>query len=1143
MPAIRTIRVDWDLDELLEVLGNLNQKNLQWFLEPLFPKENLTTWKEEELLELGLNAIQQWEKKCTDPGQFLVSVAESLCRSSFEAFVRMFWDEVPGSQRILWGWHMDVYCNELQTVSIPIFNYKPRPHDLICNVSPGESKSSIWSVLFPCWVWTRMPKAALITASHTDSLVTDLASKSRDVMYANRYRALFPEIQFSESLDSKGHYRNTLGGERFTCTVAGKSPIGKHSHFCLPWSTPVTTEVGELPIGLIVDKKLDIRVLGYDHIDGALVWKEIEDYGCTPGRPISRVDFSDGTFVEATANHPIYVVEKGYIPIEDLIIGDEVIYVDGEDLYSLRENISEGKERCTSYTKKEQLDILLPSMCMGSYERYKSPSCGQKSSLPGLWSLRKNDGDQRWEKKDTEVLFSKVQSNCRRNEKAERYRDFVFNLWEECCKDSLLHGKENVLLEEVCRFSTFTSDERICEPELYSWKWLRTVSGSVSRYSESDQKEGQLCVPVLRSEGRGSKEERTTCPSYRLGQEQQCNGKSDHTVSTMSCRPTGGPKEESSVRKKTVVSIVHGVWIPSKVYNLQIEGTNNYFANKTLLHNSIIDDPLDPKKVLSEAERKTAADFITKVMPSRRMRGPEGDVYVSMLVMQRLGLGDSTDVMLETAKLSGACPVRHICLPAELTDDVSPPELREHYLKFNSYANLSPEGLMDPIRLSRTALNEQRALLGEYAYAGQFLQKPRPIAGGMFKVDWFNRRCVAAPFNAKRIRYFDRASSKDTSACATAGVLMAYDGEKIYVEDVVYGRWEPDERNAVMLATAQRDRTKYGRYEPTIYVEAEGGSSGRDAWLGVVRTLIGFPVREDRVQGSKDTRAEPWACQLAAGNVWMVDNGASQGLGKCGWDIEGYVEDHLGFRPQPGSKLGRQLDRIDASSGAFNLLVGVKRAFPALRTIALRYKKGDSKYIIVCLKDELPLLEIDDKPSILLSISDPEIPLLDQAIDLKSDQQESSTSTPIIQVQEVPEVGVVEHAIRHRLSKNIAEMKVSFADLNPAECQGPDYDKPVGPWNLPVEKLQLSRELGKKIWGFLFKKYDPTWQVLILVDEDGNLERALSVAYGLVDGLHIPRSVIHIFGEDGIVCTKEDDPPNEWVYDQLRVSKCYVVEN
>lgn len=1120
----RIVRVDWDLDELLSILGSLNRQNLLWFLQPMFPNEIFDNWKEEELLDLALTSIQQWEKKCEDKGQFLVTVAQSMCRASFEAFVRFFWDEVPGSQSLLWNWNLNVYCDELQTIAIPIFEYKPRPHDLICNVPPGTSKSTVWSILFPCWVWTRMPKASLITASHTDSLVTDLASKSRDVMYGNRYKALFPEIQFSESLDSKGHYRNTLGGERFTCTIAGKSPTGKHSHFCLPWDTPIITERGELPIGKIVDERLDVRVLGYNHEREETEWKEITSYGCTLGRPLWRIEFEDGIWIEATDNHPVYVKDVGYVSVEDL--------------YALWEGMQQK-------TDERGEEILWEGM-LGSIQGWRESSQSRQVESGKSLSDLRQDFHRGWESKgEQEVLQLEVHQKSVGTEEDKFYSEMSY------VRDTIREDatQEAVLFQSLCEQEQHWETEGQGQSKLHPRERIWGVSRRISTDSERSEEEGRKKLYVVRCERRESKEEGIAYPSHRLGQEQQYDVESNLSLPTMSFGTARPTSEAWGTSYKAITSIVRDVRLPSEVYNLHIKDTNNYFANRILLHNSLVDDPIDPKKVLSEAERKTAADFMTKVMPSRRMRGKEGDVSIMCLIMQRLGVEDPTDVMLRVAKLQGAHPVRHICLPAEITEDVSPPELRKYYLQYNSDAGKSPEGFLDPVRLGRVALDEQRAILGEYAYAGQFLQKPRPIAGGMFKMEWFNRRCVAAPFNARRCRYWDRAASTGESAAATAGTLMAYDGEKIYVEDVVHGRWEPDERNAVMLATAQKDRTKYGKYEPTIYVEAEGGSSGRDAWLGIVRTLIGFAVREDRVQGSKDTRAEPWATQIAAGNVWFVDNGATQGLGsKCGWDIEGFIEEHLNFRPEPGKRLGRFKDRVDSCSGAFNLLVGVKRAFPALQTIHLKYKKGqDTRYIVVCKRDELPLLEIDNKPSLILSIRDPEV---------RIPSVETSSSSPIITGKDGEDsqkkcetqtataiLPTPSLELAHHLPKNLGKLEVSFADVNPANYLGPKYDEPIAPWGQPVKELQLSRETGKEAWQFLFRKYDVPWGVLILVDEDDNLDRVMSVAYGMADALRLPRSIIHIFGEDGVVCTKEDEIPNEWIFNQIKLSKCFVVEN
>jgi predicted phage terminase large subunit-like protein len=174
----------------------------------------------------------------------------------------------------------------------------------------------------------------------------------------------------------------------------------------------------------------------------------------------------------------------------------------------------------------------------------------------------------------------------------------------------------------------------------------------------------------------------------------------------------------------------------------------------------------------------------------------------------------------------------------------------------------------------------------------------------MFHARYFDQRVRAAPYHAKRILYVARASI----------TLMCKDADgNYYVEHNIAGMWEQTERNEEIRGQAIRCRTRYGpHHEPIIYIEAEGSSSGRDTWKDIARKLAGFPVREDRVTGNKETRAEPWAAQLAAGNVYIVDNGESEGVGKSEWDIQAYVNEHVSF---PINK-----DRVDSSSGAFNRL-------------------------------------------------------------------------------------------------------------------------------------------------------------------------------------------------------------------------------
>ena len=165
-------------------------------------------------------------------GALETGILSMECRASFELFTKEFWPCVPGVEKLKWNWHLEVFCSELEKLAVRVFNGVPREHDLVINVSPGTSKSTIHSILFPAWVWTRMPRARIITASHTESLVVDLASKARDVIKSEKYQACFPDVRIRPDRDAKSEYATKEGGERRVCTVAGKTPLGFHAHFC-----------------------------------------------------------------------------------------------------------------------------------------------------------------------------------------------------------------------------------------------------------------------------------------------------------------------------------------------------------------------------------------------------------------------------------------------------------------------------------------------------------------------------------------------------------------------------------------------------------------------------------------------------------------------------------------------------------------------------------------------------------------------------------------------------------------------------------------------------------------------------------------------------------------------------------------------
>ena len=84
-----------------------------------------------------------------------IDLTASICRESYEDFVREFWSEVPGSGKMSWNWHMSVLCKELQDVAERVFKWQAAEYDLIINISPGTSKSTLCSILFQPWICRR----------------------------------------------------------------------------------------------------------------------------------------------------------------------------------------------------------------------------------------------------------------------------------------------------------------------------------------------------------------------------------------------------------------------------------------------------------------------------------------------------------------------------------------------------------------------------------------------------------------------------------------------------------------------------------------------------------------------------------------------------------------------------------------------------------------------------------------------------------------------------------------------------------------------------------------------------------------------------------------------------------------------------
>jgi predicted phage terminase large subunit-like protein len=354
--------------------------------------------------------------------------------------------------------------------------------------------------------------------------------------------------------------------------------------------------------------------------------------------------------------------------------------------------------------------------------------------------------------------------------------------------------------------------------------------------------------------------------------------------------------------------------------------------------NVLWDDPLSPEKAYSEVERETAIRVFDETLPTR-LNSPEHSSVTIM--MQRLHENDPSGHILE-----GDYGYTHVVLPMEYEPGrfftmvkpsfmVAPEKVDvryspNHKLWFkadepipDAYKDTEHEILDCPIqslydgdprteegellfegRFPAEVVARDKKVMGEFAVAGQFQQRPSPRGGGMFPVERFviTQSIVNEYDVVERVRYWDKAGTAGGGAY-TAGVRMAKlrNGQYV-VEHVVRKQLSSMDREALLLSTAETDPD-----DTAIWIEQEPGSGGKESAENTIRMLAGYAAYIDRVTGDKVSRATPYSAQVQGGNIVLV---------KGAWN-QPFKDEHEGF---PN---GKYKDQVDAAAGAFMKLTHV----------------------------------------------------------------------------------------------------------------------------------------------------------------------------------------------------------------------------
>lgn len=163
--------------------------------------------------------------------ELLTAIEREACKSSLFEFVKSFWGVIIPETPVF-NWHIPYLCEELEKLSYYIVNRLEKPYDLLINIPPGTTKSTLVTIFWPVWLWTQDPTIRTITNTYSEDLSVEFATKSRDIIQSDKFRRLFPEIKLRRDKSGKQSYENTKTGARYT-TSTGGTITGKHAHLII----------------------------------------------------------------------------------------------------------------------------------------------------------------------------------------------------------------------------------------------------------------------------------------------------------------------------------------------------------------------------------------------------------------------------------------------------------------------------------------------------------------------------------------------------------------------------------------------------------------------------------------------------------------------------------------------------------------------------------------------------------------------------------------------------------------------------------------------------------------------------------------------------------------------------------------------
>lgn len=357
------------------------------------------------------------------------------------------------------------------------------------------------------------------------------------------------------------------------------------------------------------------------------------------------------------------------------------------------------------------------------------------------------------------------------------------------------------------------------------------------------------------------------------------------------CDPPQVPSDAVALVRR-----VRGGAVP--VYDLQVEGTSNFFANDILVHNCLlIDDAVKDKEQADSAlMREKTWDWYQSTSYTRL--DPSGGAVVL------IGTRWHADDLIGRALRDGDY-WRVLNFPAEAEE--------------GDTLGREPGEWLWPELFSPERYQEIRARVGPRNWNALYQQRPSSEEGAMFpRSAWRSYRPGAEPALREVVISVDSAFKEGVGSDYSVFAVWGADGlGSYYVLDRVKERMEFPELIATGHRLYARWRERAATRKVSLLVEDRAsGQSAIQVWsrvsYGPSGTLPALPVLRWNIPSgrSKASRADEVTHLILAGRVYLPDNAS--------W-VADFVQEHVEFPHGPHD------DQVDTTSQALGWFLNQPR--------------------------------------------------------------------------------------------------------------------------------------------------------------------------------------------------------------------------